>query len=133
MRRVAATALIAFLAAGCTSDGSKGSPATAPASTEKAPDVKPAGATPAGDTIPTDKEKADARRQAEIIAALAGKSVADVERSFAPARWRLRTRQAPLSLPCSRVGIFPNGFVARYPADSIPRQASRAAGRASRQ
>lgn len=73
MRRVAATALIAFLAAGCTSDGSKGSPATAPASTEKAPDVKPAGATPAGDKLPTEKEQADARRQAELIAALAGK------------------------------------------------------------
>ena len=73
MRRVAATALIAFLAAGCTSDGSKGTPATAPASAGTAPDAKPAVPAKAGETIPTDKEKADARRQAEIIAALAGK------------------------------------------------------------
>ncbi len=71
LKRVAATALIAVLAAGCASGGTKEKTAEAPAAAPAKPAAKPTAA-PTVEKPPSDEAKSNVRRKTEIIAALAG-------------------------------------------------------------
>lgn len=84
MRELAAAALIAFLAAGCTSGGATSSPGKASATGTKAPAPAPS-PTPDSEKPPTPEEQAAARKRAEAVAALAGKPLPEEdERPSAP-------------------------------------------------
>lgn len=76
MKRVAATALIAVLAAGCASGGTK-------EKTAEAPVAKPAAA-PTAEQPPSADDKANARRKAELIAALSGKRLPEEGKEAKP-------------------------------------------------
>jgi hypothetical protein len=70
MKRIATTALIALLAAGCATGGSSGAPGGTSSATAEGPVP-----TPAADQSPSPEAQAATRRTAELVAALGGKTL----------------------------------------------------------